>query len=138
MTARRGKRGRGRKNRKRHEPKVGFPSPLAAILVAGAVLALLYLWFCGRCDALGKELGRLERKQEDLRGRLLNEEFKWTNMKSPRNMEHLLARHKLAMSLPAERDVVRVKAVSFDLAAQESPPASAGQYARKTGAYMND
>lgn len=134
--ARRTKR-RGRKNRKRHEARVGFPSPLAAVLVSFAVLSLVYLWLCGRCDALGKSLTRLEDRKEDLHGRMLNEEYKWSNMKSPRRMEELLLRHHLIMSLPAEGRIIRVRPSK---GGQElAPAAGTQQFAQGgDGVYMND
>ncbi len=131
-------RGGGRRNRKKNEVKVVFPSPLAAILVAAACLSLAYLWFCGRCDALGKEMTRLERRLEEVQGRVLNEEFKWTNMRAPGNMENLLARHRLVMRLPGEQEVIRVRAsaplVGPSVPSSETP----AQYAQRAGAFMHD
>jgi hypothetical protein len=125
-------RGRGRKNRRKHEARVAFPSPIAAVIFVVAVLALMFLWFDGRCESLGGDLGKLEKTLEKLEGRVLNEEYKWTNMKSPRNMERLLVKHKLVMTLPDEDEVIRVRALA-DVTREEPE-----RYAQKAGAYMND
>ena len=109
-----------------------FPSPIAAVIFVAAVLALMFLWFDGRCESLGGDLAGLEKTLEKLEGRLLNEEHKWTNMKSPRNMEYLLMKHKLVMTLPGENEVIRVRALAD--VEHETPE----QYAQKAGAYMND
>lgn len=132
MARKRKTRGRGRRNRRKHEARVVFPSPVAAVIFVVAALALMYLWFDGRCESLGSTLSGMEKKLEKLDRRLLNEEFKWTNMKTPRNMEYLLLKHKLVMTLPGESDVIRVHAMADD--EQKEPT----QYAQKAGAYMND
>jgi hypothetical protein len=135
-TRRRGVR-KGRANRKKHEARVGFPSPLAALLVVVALLSLVYLWLCGRCEGLGKDLARLERQKEELVARVMNEEYKWTQSKAPANMERLLAHHKLVMILPPERDVVRVRRAQLPLEVAEQQ-VTGRQYAQRRGTFVHD
>jgi hypothetical protein len=133
----RGRKRRGKRNRKKHEVRVSFPCPLAAILLTVATLSLAYLWLCGRCDAMGKDLTALEERKEEVRRRVLNEEFKWTNLKAPRSMRVLLQKHNLVMMLPGEEKVVRVKASVWDM---HTMPDEAGlsQYAQQPGVFAND
>ena len=133
MAKRRTKR-RSKRNRKKSEARVSVPSPLVGILVTVAMLSLAYLWLCGRCDALGKEITRLEKKVAERHGRRLNEEYKWSNMKSPGNMERLLKKHNLVMTLPNEADVIRVRASAWDI----DPALENAGYAQGTKAVRHD
>ena len=128
---------RRKKNKKKNVRAVGFPSPLAAILVSVGLLSLVHLWLCGRCEALGKEITTLEKRKIEAHRRALNEQYKWSNMKSPQNMERLLKRHHLEMRLPNESFVVRVRTSVLDLATGTTKP-SHQQFARNVGAPMND
>ena len=99
---------RRRKNRKAYV-KIPFPTVLASVLVFAAVFGLSYVWLCSRCDQLGQEIKRLEQVQRDTRRRLINEQDRWSNLLAPANFERALRRHGLAMSLPDERQIVRVR-----------------------------
>lgn len=96
------------KNRPKGKSRPVFPAPLALVLGLVTALALAYLWLCGRCDSLGQEIKRKERELVDLRRRVVNEEYKWSNLTSPRNMQRLLQAHQLLMTWPKECDVVRL------------------------------
>lgn len=96
------------KNRAKGPRGPVFPFQLALALALVATMAWVYLWLRGRCDSLGQEIKRKERALEDLRRRVVNEEFKWANLTSPQNMQRLLQVHRLAMTWPTERDVVRL------------------------------
>ncbi len=101
---------RRRQNIKKGSEGPIFPAPLAAILSAAAVISISYLWFCGRCEALGVQIQSLEAKKAELHKRVINEEYKWSNMKSPQNIESLLRQFNLAMTWPDEDRVVRLRA----------------------------
>lgn len=77
-----------------------FPVPFAGVVVLVSVLGLSYVWLVGQCDALGRELKALEREQETLHKKYLNEEFRWMRMKSPRNMERVLRIRRIPMDWP--------------------------------------
>jgi hypothetical protein len=124
---------RKRRNRKKDAESGVIVSPVAAILLGVAVLSLGYLWVCGRCDALGRQITALEVRKTALHRQVLKEDYKWSRMKSPRNIERLLARHGLSMQWPAERDVVRIHADA------PGPLSSLSlEYAQHTGSIMND
>ncbi len=125
-----------KKNRKKQSQGVMFPPVLAATLTMAAVVAFVYLWLCNRCDAIGTRIKTHERKTQELHRRVLYEEYKWSNMKSPRNIETLLRQHNLQMTWPEERNVVRLRHLPA--------PGGAGavedrtQYAQRTSVVRND
>ncbi len=96
-----------KKNRKRVDGFV-FPVPFAGGLIIIATLALAYVWMGCRCEALGREIKGLEREKTVLYKRYLNEEYRWTQMKSPRNLERVLAKHSMKMVWPRASQVVRL------------------------------
>lgn len=97
-----------RKNRKA-EVRIPFPMLLANILVFVAVFGLSYVWLCARCDMLGREIKRLETVRRGTRIRMINEQDRWSNLLAPANFERALKRHHLAMTLPDDRQIVRVR-----------------------------
>jgi hypothetical protein len=97
-----------KKNRKKQASQMIFPLPFAALLGAAAVMSLFYLWINGRCDDLGNRIKQLENQKTEIHKRIINEEYKLANMKSPRNMELLLKRHNIQMSWPGDDRVVRL------------------------------
>ncbi|HMP89817.1 MAG TPA: hypothetical protein PJ991_06430 [Kiritimatiellia bacterium] len=86
-----------------------FPGTLFGVLLALMLFSFSYLYICGRCDDLGKKINQLEKKRDELRREIVNEEFKWSNMTSPKNMEALLKKHQLNMIWPSEDSVVRLR-----------------------------
>ena len=125
---------RRNKNRKKQAAGFIFPMPFALALTLAAGLALSYLWLCGRCESLGVQIKALEAKKADLHNRVINEEYKWSNLKSPRNIELFLQQHNLVMTWPDESRIVRVRT------AQSAPVADSGrhQFAQNNGAAVND
>jgi hypothetical protein len=99
-----------KKNKKRVDGFV-FPVPFAGALIIIATLALAYVWMGCRCEALGREIKGLEREKEVLDKKCLREEYRWTQMKAPRNLERVLAKHNIRMSWPKPEQVVRLAAV---------------------------
>lgn len=128
---------RRRKKNRRKDPKgIVFPRSLAGILGFAVVVALSYLWFCDRCDALGIQIKALEGRKLEMHRRVLNEEYKWSNMRSPRNIENLLQRFNLVMTWPEEQRVIRMKY------RPEPEPARVAsgrhEFAQYTGVVRND
>jgi len=99
-----------RKSRK-SQARIPFPRMLANVLVFIAVFGLSYVWLCARCDMLGQDIKRLESVRGETRLRLINEQDRWSNLLAPSNFERALKRHRLAMQLPDERRIVRVRRV---------------------------
>lgn len=85
-----------------------FPVPLALFLILVTGASMAYLWMHARCEAAGKRIQALERNQAEVRQRLLNEDSKWSNLKSMRNVEAALKKYQLTMTLPSDRQVVRL------------------------------
>ncbi len=97
-----------KKNRKRVDGFV-FPVPFAGVLIVIATLALAYVWMGCRCEALGREIKSLEQEKTVLYKKYLNEEYRWTQMKSPRNLDRVLARHRIEMVWPLPSQIVRLR-----------------------------
>ncbi|MBL7016875.1 MAG: hypothetical protein ISR84_04880 [Kiritimatiellales bacterium] len=97
-----------RKSRKA-EVRIPFPNVLAMVLVCVAASGLSYVWLCARCDTLGDEIKRLESVRRTVRQKAISEQDRWSNMLAPANFERALKHHRLAMTLPNERQVVRVR-----------------------------
>ncbi len=100
---------RRKKTSRKAEVQIPFPMLLANILVFVAVFGLSYVWLCARCDTLGREIKRLETAYRSARVRTINEQDRWSNLKAPANLERALKRHHLAMTLPGDHRIVRVR-----------------------------
>ncbi len=97
---------RRKRNRKKRVDGYLFPVPFASLLVVAGLAALAYLWMLSRCEAIGAEIKLLERAEAELAERYLNEELKWTRMRSPQNLDRILARNGVKMDWPTGRQVV--------------------------------
>lgn len=60
------------------------------------------------CRALNREIGRLESEQRVLMEKLERDRIRWTQLKTPENLETALARHGVAMRYPAGAQVVHM------------------------------
>jgi hypothetical protein len=129
--------GRRKKNRRKDSEGFIFPAPFAAILGAVAMVSLGYLWLCGRCEAMGAQIKMLENKKAEAHKRVINEEYKWSNVKSPGNILALLHRYNLSMNYPDESRVVRLRYRSVEFT---SPLISAArrEYVQRAGTAVND
>ena len=99
---------RKKKKMKKNQVQVPFPVLLANVLVLVAVLGLSYMWLCSRCDALGKEIKRMETVLTDVQKRLVNEQDRWSSITSPANLERAIEKHGLKMVMPSEEQIVLV------------------------------
>ena len=75
-----------------------------------AVLAMAYLSIFNTCENIGREIKKLEHEKAELHKRVVNEERNWATARSIRNMEQLMASHGIAMSWPAEQNIIRLRA----------------------------
>ncbi len=98
-----------RKTNRKAEVRIPFPMLLANSLVFVAVFGLSYVWLCAQCDTLGREINHLETVCRASHLRVINEQDRWSNLLAPANFERALKRHHLAMTLPDERQIVRVR-----------------------------
>lgn len=102
-----------RKNKLRVRPrKAGvhgvIPGTLFGVLVMMSLVALGYLYLCGRCDDLGKKIGELESRRVSLASEIVNEQFKWSKLTTPEKIQELLDKHELSMIWPSEDSILRV------------------------------
>jgi len=100
---------------RKYRVDIPFPTILALFLVCVTIFGLSYLLVCARCDTLGQEIKRLETVQKETYRLLNNEQDRWSSQLSPASLERALARHKLAMSLPSEHQIVRVRISAVDV-----------------------
>lgn len=98
-----------RRNRKKRMDGFASPVPVAGFLVLISSFALIYVWLGCRCDSLGKEIRKLEQERVVLHKKFLNEEYRWAQMKSPRSIEKALARFNIAMTWPANSQIIRLQ-----------------------------
>ena len=101
-----------RRNKRKRSEGFIFPAPFAVALIVMSVLSLCFLWLRVRCETLGQELKTLEVKKATLQRNYLNEEFKWSNCKSPLNIEKALREHGLVMAWPDKNQVVRLAEIT--------------------------
>ncbi len=128
---------RHKKNRKKDSDGFIFPAPFAAILGAVAVISLGYLWLCGRCDSLGRQIKSLEEKKVEIHKRVINEEYKWSNMKSPGNILAMLRHNNLTMDYPEESRVVRLRYRSSESASMRAS-VERREYVQRAGTVVHD
>jgi len=126
-----------KKNRKKRSGGFIFPAPLAGILGLAALVSLSYLWFCGRCEAVGAHIKVLEETKTEIHKQVINEEFKLSNMKSPQNIRDLLHRFNLNMTWPEKGQVVRLTKAEEDFRPVEYVE-NTRQYAHYIGLTRND
>lgn len=100
---------RRRYNRKVVQRGPVFPTSVAFVLTLVTILAFAYLWLGNRCDVLGQRILSLEALAEELQRQILCEESKWSQLKSPQNIERLIAQFDLQLVWPGERYTVRVR-----------------------------
>ncbi len=102
-----------RRNRKRRRMNsFVFPAPFAGLMILVSVLALGYVWLGCRCDSLGREIKNLEKEKDLLTRKYLTEEYQWTRLKSPRQIERALQIHHITMTWPRNDQIIRVNGVN--------------------------
>jgi hypothetical protein len=107
-----------RKNRKHgHEGHRGVFLGVALVALAAAV-AMTYLSIHNTCESTGRQIKQLEFDKAELMKRVVNEERNWEMARSPARMEALMVQHGIAMSWPAEQNIIRLRAAEPDFPAQ--------------------
>jgi hypothetical protein len=116
-----------------------FPVPFAGLVVVIAALAMGYVWLGVRCEALGKDLKKIELEKAELNKRCLNEEYNWTRMKSPQNLDKALARFGIVMTWPRPDQIVRLTEADFAFGRPlDSNRERLAGYARTSGSLANE
>jgi len=128
-----------RKNRKKRTMDgFMFPAPFAGVVVVIATLALAYVWLCGRCETLGREIKALELRNFALGKMYMKEEYKWTRLKAPENLERILAELNIPMTWPRRDQVVRLYDSEALAELPMAPSENVLTYVRREGVVMND
>lgn len=91
-------------------------SVLVVCLLALFLSAFGWLWLNNQCELGSARIKELEQQKIALRQRVANEEFKWSNMTTYENMMKLLKGHNVEMGWPQERQIVRIRRASGELA----------------------
>lgn len=99
---------RVRRKHYKAEVQIPFPRVLAMFLVLVAVFGISYVWLCSYCNTLGSEIKQLELERRTVRQRAITEQDRWSNLLAPANFERALKHHHLVMTLPDERQIIRV------------------------------
>ena len=100
---------RQRRKNRAVKGRIPFPKTLSMVLLGVAVFGVSYVHLCARCDTLGGDIKQLESERRTTRSRAINEQDRWSNTLAPANIERAIRRHQLAMILPDERQIVRVR-----------------------------
>lgn len=106
---------RRRKNRKKQAQGFVFPVPLALFLVVATITSMAYLWMHARTEAAGRRIQKLEQTRQQTRQRMLDEELKWSRLRTLPNVEKAVERHNLNMTWASGSRVVRLaRPTGFD------------------------
>ena len=111
--------------------------PVASMIVALAGVGLMYVWLDCRCRAVGKEIQKLEQEKTELMKKQSSEQFRWTQMKAPRNVEHVMRQRNMQMDWPKSAQVVHLPATA-PVADEPGYSAWSMQFARVDTAGRND
>jgi hypothetical protein len=98
-----------KRNRKKQNAVPILPWRWLTMLTMAGAAAFAYLWLLGQCDALGREIKQLEEKKAEIRKRVVNEEYRLANMKTPENIDRLLQQFGIVMALPEPGQVIVVR-----------------------------
>jgi|GEM_PF-1091428 len=96
------------KNRRKQIQGYVIPVPVVSVLVVAMLLLLAYVWLDIRSKALGVRIKSLEQQQTELQKKYDLELWKWEGIKSPQNIEKMLAQNNCSMIWPDEGNIVRL------------------------------
>jgi hypothetical protein len=96
------------KNRKKQTQGYVISVPVVAVLIVAMLLLLGYVGLDVHGKALGTRIKSLEQQQAELQKKYDLELWKWEKVKTPQNIERMLAQNNCAMIWPEEGDIVRL------------------------------
>jgi len=83
---------------------------LAGLVVLAVFGLIVYAVLQQHCKALNREIGSLEVEQRRLMEDFARERVRWTQLKTPRNLDVALHRHGIAMAHPSPAQIVHMEA----------------------------
>lgn len=112
--------------------------PVASVIVGLAIVGLMYVWLNCRCEAVGKEIQQLEREKAELTKKQNAEQYRWTQMKAPRNVEQVLRQRGLQMDWPNSTQVVHLSPTALAPDASDGNAWASMQFASMDMVGRND
>lgn len=106
------------------------PGPFAVVVIVVSAAAIGYLWLDVRCETVGRELKRLESRMFEAERQYANEQYLWTQTRSPASVERALRRHNIAMTWPENSRVVHLTVSELDPGLSAGNAGANGEYAR--------
>ncbi len=126
------------KNMRKHRAAIAFPLHVAALLIVGTSLALVYVWLDMKGEALGRRIKNLEDEGVELQSRYDNELWKWQATISPSNIDAALEQNRIVMVWPDEKNIVRVRKGDSSVASLQSLAGEIAQLAQAGRVAVND
>ena len=98
-----------RRNRKKRQIDAsGVPFRTGGLVLVVVMAGLAYVWLGSQTEKLGTELKALETEQALLSKKYLNEEYRWSRIKSPRSVVFALGKRGINMDWPRSDQLVRL------------------------------
>jgi len=124
----------GKRNKKLQAEGFRMPATVSLLGVLLFAIALFYVLFSSRTEALARQIKIEEQALEDLRRQVAGEEVRWNGLIGPRNLNLALKAHGLEMNWPRPDQVLHIR----DMALWESNAGELnvlGQVDRETRGY---
>ena len=125
-------------NRRRKPTGFIVPLHIAWIMALLVVLFLMYVCLDVRGKALGMRIRALEQHRAEIQKQYSYELWKWQKMKSPSNIEYMLSHNSLAMVLPEESRIVRLRQPDNQTEAFSKLACKVTQFAQSSRSEVND
>ncbi|MGA0332537.1 MAG: hypothetical protein ACO3N7_06260 [Kiritimatiellia bacterium] len=106
----------GKRNKKLQAEGFRMPATLSLLGVLLFAIALFFVLFSSRTEALARQIKIEEQALEDLKRKVAGEEVRWNGLIGPRNLSLALKNHGLEMNWPRPNQVVHIR----DMALWES------------------
>lgn len=97
-----------RRNQKRHLKTIIMPKTGVFYIVTIVIVALAYLISDAKCTQLGQEICKYEQSYKQFDNERIREQNRWSEKKTPENLDRALLNHGLAMGYPTASQIARV------------------------------
>ena len=87
------------------------PTRLAGIVVLVFFAAVIYAVLGHQCKVLNREVGTLEIEQRRLSEELNRERARWSDTKSPANLDRALRTNRISMQNPTDKQLIYITPV---------------------------